>query len=91
MPHRAFDHLSVRCPRLGGEVTFGYCRELTDGLPCPRALVCFEHSFPVMEYFRRVLREETFHRIFVSPDGGADRISRLLDEVDRARNETPDD
>jgi len=88
MPHRAFDAVTVRCPRLGGPVKFGYCRELEGGLPCSRALVCFERSFPVAEYFRRVLREETYERIFVTGEGSRDRVSKILDEVSRARDRT---
>ena len=90
MPHRAFDHLATRCPRLGGEVTFGYCRKVEDGLPCRKALVCFERSFPVVEYFRRVLEEETFERIFLRDGPEADRLARLLEEVERARKRLPE-
>ena len=85
MPHRAFDHLSVRCPKLGGTVTFSYCRTLDDGLPCNRALVCFERVFPVGQYFVRVLREQTFRRIFIEGTAKPDRVTQLLDEVALAR------
>lgn len=83
MPHRAFDHLSLRCPKLGGEVTFGYCRTVGSGLPCERAIACFQIQFPVEQYFRRVLREETFKRCFASPP--PDRYGALLGTVARAK------
>ena len=83
MPHRAFDHLQVRCPKLGGTVDFGYCRTVQQGLPCERALGCFEFSFPVEEYFRRVLREETFQRCFDSP--APDRYGSVLSHVTAAQ------
>ena len=70
----------------GGEATFGYCRVLEDGLPCRRALVCFERSFPVETFFRAILIEETFRRCFESAP--ADRVGRLLSEVEAARKRT---
>jgi hypothetical protein len=83
MSHDAFDRIDVRCPQLGGEVTFAYCRELQNGLPCPRALICFELRFPVEAYFRRVLEKQTFERLFNSKQPS--RLERLFRAVDAAR------
>lgn len=66
MPYRVFDHIEVRCPKMGHQINFGYCRTVSDGLPCPRAIDCFYYTFPVEAYFRRVLKEETFARIFLA-------------------------
>jgi len=83
MSHDAFDRIDVRCPQLGGGVTFGYCRILDDGLPCPKALTCYELRFPVEAYFRRVLEKQTFERIFGSPQPS--RLDRLFRAADAAR------
>ena len=83
MSYEAFDHLELRCPQLGGEVTFGYCRKLQEGLPCNRALVCWELKFPVIDYFRLVLKDETFERIFATPSKS--RVEKFLDTVDQAK------
>ncbi|MBI5486843.1 MAG: hypothetical protein HY905_05895 [Deltaproteobacteria bacterium] len=83
MPIRAFDSVTVRCPQLGHDISFGYCRTLEDGLPCSRALACFQGRFPVDTFFRAILTEETFLRCFERPR--PDRVGRLLSEVDAAR------
>jgi len=83
MSHEAFDKVAVRCPKLGGEVYFGYCRQVEQGLPCARALTCFQLLFPVARYFQLVLREETFERCFSSPP--VPKLDRLLKAVDQAR------
>jgi hypothetical protein len=83
MSYDAFDEIDVRCPQLGGEVTFGYCRILDDGLPCPKALTCYELRFPVEAFFRRVLVKETFERIFNSEQ--PTRLERLFRAVDAAK------
>jgi len=82
----AFDAIEVRCPRLGGAVTFGYCRSEHDGLPCDRALLCFELAFPVEAYFRQVLRDETYAARFETPGPG--RYESLLDTLAQAGGTT---
>ena len=42
------DELERRCPRLGGPVVFGYCRECGhDGKPCFKILDCWWERFDV--------------------------------------------
>ena len=84
MSYNVFDHVGARCPKLGGEVTFAYCRVLADGLPCSRALVCFERKFPVAEFFARILTEESYQRCFAGDDLG--RYERFLAAVSAARD-----
>jgi len=91
MPYRAFDQIEVRCPKLGGEVTFGYCRQVNDGLPCSRALVCFEWKFPVLEYFKRVLKEKTLERCFFGQvEGRMEMILRTVDEAKKRVEQSQD-
>jgi hypothetical protein len=59
-----FDGLETRCPRLGGTVTFDYCRKAGSTLPCPRSLVCWELFFPVDEYMRRILSPDEWQQVF---------------------------
>ncbi len=88
MSYEAFDHLEVRCPQLGGEVSFGYCRKLGEGMPCPKALDCWYFKFPVEKYFRLVLEEATFERIFLAPP--VSRVERLLNTVSEAQERLKD-
>lgn len=67
MSYDAFDKLEVRCPQLGHQIGFDYCRQRDGGMPCPKAIDCFYLKFPVQTYFELVLRRETFRRIFVEP------------------------
>jgi len=36
-----------RCPQLGGPVTFEYCRQMNDSLPCGRIVQCWGEIFDV--------------------------------------------
>ncbi|MBU2549779.1 MAG: hypothetical protein KKB20_15300 [Proteobacteria bacterium] len=80
-----FDDLESRCPRLGGEVTFDYCRKLAGGLPCGRSLICWELLFPVQLYMARILTEEEWREAFDQPGPG--RLERILEAAARAETE----
>lgn len=77
----AFDKLETRCPRLGGNVDFLYCRKVADNLPCNRALICWEMSFPVEIYLRKTMTPEEWQMVFERPPQ-----SRLEKILEAARN-----
>jgi hypothetical protein len=58
------DHLELRCPKLGGEVTFAYCQREGGDLPCPRTIACWQPYFPVEIYLRTRLTQEQWQRCF---------------------------
>ncbi len=88
MPYKVFDHIEVRCPRMGHQINFGYCRAMSDGLPCSRSITCFYYTFPVEAYFRRVLKDETFASIFLSEKPG--RYESFLRTVSEAKERVED-
>jgi hypothetical protein len=53
-----YDHLEIRCPKLGGQVTFAYCRREAGTLPCQRTVICWHCRFPVEAFLKSVLTEE---------------------------------
>jgi len=48
----AHDGRRRRCPRLGHEVTFGYCRQPGRPLPCARITDCWWEAFDVAAFLR---------------------------------------
>ena len=46
-----------RCPRLGHELTFGYCRQETRGKPCRLILDCWWEWFDVRAFLQAHLAE----------------------------------
>jgi hypothetical protein len=54
--------LERRCPRLGGPVTFDYCRlAAKNRAPCFKVFDCWWERFDVVEYFRQTLSPEAFN------------------------------
>ena len=52
-----------RCPRLGHELTFGYCRQESRGKPCRLVLDCWWERFDVRAFFQAYLPQEEMARV----------------------------
>jgi len=79
-----YDHLEIRCPRLGGEVTFKYCRVEGGELPCMRIVPCWQRCIPVAEYLREMLSPEQLERfVGLKPK---ERIATLVEQIEAAKN-----
>ena len=78
-----YDHLEIRCPRLGGEVVFAYCKKEGGDLPCPRILICWQPYFPVEAYLRRQLSQSEWDRCFNRPP--EEKVTTLIELIEAAK------
>ena len=77
----------LHCRRLGHEVTFGYCRQETDGKPCRLVLDCWWEHFEVRSFLRAHLPEETaaeVERAGASPP--PPKILSLVEMIQQAKD-----
>jgi len=75
--------MALRCPRLGGEITFRYCRREQGDLPCRMILRCWEGLIPVEGHLREFLTAEEWKRCFnTSPK---DKMTTILEIADAVR------
>jgi hypothetical protein len=81
----SYDHLEIRCPRLGGEVTFKYCRVEGGELPCMRMVSCWQCCIPVAQYLRETLSPEQLERF--TEQRPKERIATLVELIEAAKNE----
>jgi hypothetical protein len=81
-----YDHLEIRCPRLGGEVTFAYCRVEGGDLPCMRIAACWQCCIPIAEYLRVSLSPDQLER-FAQQRPNA-RIVTLVEMIEAAKKES---
>ena len=61
------DEFEIRCPRLGHNIYFSYCRSENGGLPCFKALDCWHPHFEVENCLRKELSEEQWQQTFMCP------------------------
>ena len=78
-----FDHLVLRCPRLGGEVTFAYCRREQGDLPCQRTLLCWQDLIPVEDHLRAFLSDDEWNSCFNVPP--KDKMATILEIADAVK------
>ena len=86
VPH---DHLEIRCPRLGGQVTFSYCRREGGTLPCQRTIVCWQGRFPVEAFLRSALNEEDWARW--TNQSPREKVVTLLELIEAAKERLQDE
>ena len=83
-----YEEMPIRCPRLGGPVTFGYCKIESMGRPCSKALDCWFAHFDVEAFFREVLSEEEFRECFARAP--TPKMVTLIELIENARKAAED-
>jgi len=83
MTESPYDDKEIRCPRLGGEVRFSYCRREGGDMPCPRTVICWQAFFPVEAHLKDTLTAETWER-FVHQQP-KDKVTTLIDLIEAAK------
>ncbi len=81
-----YDHLEIRCPRLGGEVTFSYCKVEGGDLPCPRTILCWQPYFPVEAHLRDKLTKTQWNSCFnQEPKAKVTTLIELIEGAKKSR------
>ena len=85
------ENLERRCPRLGGEVTFGYCKICGDkNTPCFKVLDCWWERFDVVAHMRACLTPEAFDRLS-NQRTPPDKVASLVDLIRQAQERAAQD
>ncbi len=71
-----------RCPRLGHEVAFRYCRCPGRDLPCGRIVDCWWEAFDVQAFLRAHYTPEAVARVLAPPP---DKVATLMQLIQRAQ------
>jgi hypothetical protein len=71
--------LETRCPKLGHEIRFSYCRLEAGDLPCSRAIACWQSRIPVVDILQQSMSEEQWVRFRTTEP--RDKLSTLLEHL----------
>lgn len=77
------DEKMIRCPKLGDEMTFSYCRCESGELPCVRIITCWQTAFDVTDVLKRVLTPDQWDR-FISAEPKEKALS-LIELIEKAK------
>ncbi|MFO7714263.1 hypothetical protein [Desulfosarcina sp.] len=83
--------LERRCPRLGGDVAFAYCKVCGgEKSPCFKVLDCWWERFDVVAHMQSCLSAEDFAALSVQRTP-PDKMTSLVDLIRRAKERTAQD
>ena len=77
------DEYNIRCPRLGHQISFSYCRTENRGLPCFKTLDCWYNHFQVEEFLKEELTPEVWEKVFAGPP--KPKMLSLLELIEEAK------
>jgi hypothetical protein len=83
-----YEEIEIRCPRLGGPVTFGYCVIEAIDRPCARSITCWSDHFEVESFLRNKLGDELFQLTFNTPQ--KTKLDSILELIERAKKSSFD-
>ncbi|HUT01351.1 MAG TPA: hypothetical protein VM031_02770 [Phycisphaerae bacterium] len=78
----AHDHRVRRCPMLGHDVPFSYCRAPGREIPCAKIGDCWYETFDVETFVRAHYNEEQVQQILAPP---RDKVLSIVELIEKAR------
>ena len=78
------DDYLIRCPRLGHQINFSYCRGENMDKPCFKILDCWFQHFPVEDFLKGELTPEDWTEIFDRP--AKSKVASLIELIEQAKN-----
>jgi hypothetical protein len=81
----AHDQRRRRCPRLGHEIAFGYCRRTDAQSPCTKLLDCWFEMFDVAEWARQNLSPGEMEKLTAAPKP---KMLSLVELIQQAQKRT---
>ncbi len=76
------DHKRIRCPRIGGEVTFLFCRTENDLLPCKWIAGCWQGRIDIHRFIEENYSEEEKKRFSIP---GTPKLASLVEMAEKAK------
>jgi hypothetical protein len=77
------DHLIIRCPLLGGEVPFRYCRIVSEDLPCRRIILCWEFRLEITKFLAEHYSIDQIQRALSLPTQS--RVETIVELIEKAK------
>jgi len=76
------DDKMIRCPRIGGYVTFKLCRSENNFFPCRWVVGCWLGQMDINEFLDENFSKEDLDRIFVPPKP---KMESLVEMIEKAK------
>jgi hypothetical protein len=77
-----YDDKTIRCPRVGGEVNFLFCRSENNMSPCRFIAGCWETRIDINKFLEEHFSREEVGQISVPPK---QKLSSLVEMIEQAK------
>jgi len=84
-----YDDKTIRCPRVGGEVNFMYCRSENNRLPCGWIVGCWQMRMDINTFLEDHYSKEEQKRIFAPPKPKIESLLNLIEQAKKITKEKP--
>lgn len=74
------DDKVIRCPRVGGDVTFRFCRTENNLLPCKWIVNCWKNHFDIEKYINEHYSAEEKQRVFTPTSPKMHSLLKLIEK-----------
>jgi hypothetical protein len=81
------DDKTIRCPRVGGEVNFRFCRFENNMLPCRFIVGCWQGRINIEAFLDEQFSEEELNIIFAPPKPKMDALVDLMEKAQKLKQE----
>ncbi len=81
------DEKTIRCPRVGGEVNFRFCRFENNMLPCRWIVGCWQMQMDINKFLEDHSSREEQERIFVPPRPKIESLVDLIEKASKVKKE----
>jgi hypothetical protein len=78
-----YDSLIIRCPQLGGEVPFNYCRILNENLPCRKIIICWEFRVEIIKFLNDHYSLDQIQQALAPPT--QTRLETILELIEKSK------
>ncbi len=82
-----YDDKTIRCPRVGGEVNFRFCRFENNMLPCIWIVGCWEMRMDMNKFMTDHYSKEEMDRIFTPPRPKIESLLNLVEDAKKVKQE----
>ncbi|MBW1767341.1 MAG: hypothetical protein JRJ65_09865 [Deltaproteobacteria bacterium] len=79
------DEKTMRCPRVGGDVNFRFCRSENNLLPCRRIVGCWQMQMDINKFLDEHFSKEELDRAFTPPKPKIESLIELIEQAKKGK------
>ena len=84
-----YDDKTIRCPRVGGDVNFMYCRSENKMFPCGWIVGCWQERMDINKFLEDHYSNKERDQIFAPPRPKVESLVNLIEQAKkRTKKET---